>query len=57
MDIGEEIGSIQHIVSYWTYWSQNSNPLRVRTPELVDIFIDFEEGLSSSLNGRANAQS
>ena len=55
MDIGEEIGAIQHVVSYWTYWSRNSNLAKVKTSELMDIFIDFEEGLSSNLHGSNNA--
>lgn len=55
MDIGEEIGAIQHVVSYWTYWSKISNLSKVQVSELTDIFIDFEEGLSSSLHGKTNA--
>jgi hypothetical protein len=55
IDIGEEIGAIQHVVSYWTYWSKSSNLSKVQASELTDIFIDFEEGLSSSLHGKTNA--
>ncbi len=42
--LGDQLGAIQHIVSFWRFrFSPNSAPVQV--DELIDIFMDFETGL------------
>lgn len=55
MSLGEELGAIQHIISYWAYWFGARGATAVARSELVDIFIDFEDGLSSRLHRNAYA--
>lgn len=43
--LGEEVGTLQHIVSFWRYrFGPNAAPVSVE--ELIDIFMDFEGSLS-----------
>lgn len=43
--LGEQCGGIQHIVSFWRYrFGRRAAP--VGPDELMDIFLDFEDGLS-----------
>lgn len=55
MSLGEELAAIQHIISYWAYWFGARGPAVVARSELVDIFIDFEDGLSSRLHRNNHA--
>lgn len=42
--LGDQLGAVQHIVSYWRFrFGPNSPPVNVE--ELMDIFMDFETGL------------
>lgn len=46
MDLGERLGAVNHIVSFWTYrFPQGRLPV-VGAEELMDIFSDFECSLS-----------
>jgi hypothetical protein len=45
-DLGERLGAVSHIVSFWKYrFPQGKMPV-VSGPELVDILADFEESLA-----------
>ena len=45
-DLGERLGAVNHIVSFWNFrFPQGKMPI-VTGPELVDILADFEESLA-----------
>jgi hypothetical protein len=45
-DLGERLGAVNHIVSFWNFrFPQGKLPV-VTGPELVDILADFEESLA-----------
>jgi hypothetical protein len=47
-DLGERLGAVTHIVSFWNYrFPKGQRPI-VTGPELVDIITDFEESLAFS---------
>nr|WP_295239372.1 hypothetical protein [uncultured Brevundimonas sp.] len=42
--LGDQLGAVQHIVSYWRFrFGSSASPVNVE--ELMDIFMDFETGL------------
>ncbi len=42
--LGDQLGAVQHIVSYWRFrFCSSASPVNVE--ELMDIFMDFETGL------------
>jgi len=43
--LGDQLGAIQHVVSFWRYRFGPDAPL-VSVEELIDIFVDFETGLA-----------
>jgi hypothetical protein len=46
-ELGERLGAIEHIVSFWRYrFPEGKRPL-VTPEELADIFMDFESGLGA----------
>ncbi len=50
--LGDQLGAIQHIVSFWRYrFSPGASPVGVE--ELIDIFMDFEAGLATRKTGDA----
>lgn len=44
--LGERLGALQHIVSFWQYRFPNGKPKLVSPEELMGIFLDFEESLA-----------
>lgn len=44
--LGEELGALQHVVSFWNYRFGSKRPKRPSAVELSDILADFEESLS-----------
>jgi hypothetical protein len=46
MSLGEQLGAVQHIVSYWTHKFPPGRPTIVSPPELMDFLLDFEDSLS-----------
>ena len=42
--LGDQLGAIQHIVSYWRFRFA-PGAAQVQVEELIDIFMDFETGL------------
>jgi hypothetical protein len=49
VDLGERIGVISHIASFWRYRFPAGKPLRAPIHEAAEIFQDFEAGLATSL--------
>ncbi|CAN5340740.1 hypothetical protein BH10PSE3_BH10PSE3_15580 [soil metagenome] len=49
LSLGEKVGIIAHIASFWRYRFPAGQPLMADIDEAVDIFQDFDAGLSSSL--------
>ena len=45
--LGERLSSIEHVASFWRYRFPPKQLQRVPVDELVDIFMDFEQSLSS----------
>ena len=45
MALGEQSGAVQHIVSFWRYRFHTGRSTPVAPEELMDIFLDFEEGM------------
>lgn len=44
--LGEQVGAVRHIVSFWNFRFAPGAP-RVSVEELIDIFMDFETSLAS----------
>jgi len=44
--LGERIGAIAHIVSYWRYRFPTGGGLRASAEEVINLFDDFESGLA-----------
>lgn len=52
--LGDQLGAIQHIVSFWRFrFSPTAG--RVGVEELIDIFMDFETGLADQKRERAGS--
>ena len=49
LSLGERVGVISHISSYWRYRFSKDDSLTVDVDEAIDIFADFEAGLSAPL--------
>ena len=45
-NLGEQLGAVQHIVSYWSHRFPAGRPAIVSPPELMDFLLDFEDSLS-----------
>jgi hypothetical protein len=43
--IGERLGAVQHIVSFWNYWAPTERKTMVSGDELAELFQDFEQSL------------
>ena len=43
--LGERLGAVQHIVSFWRFRFPTGYEPKVTTEELIDIFLDFEASL------------
>ena len=49
LSLGERVGAISHISSYWRYRFPSGETLAASVEEALDIFMDFEAGLSVPL--------
>jgi hypothetical protein len=47
LKIGEQLGAMQHVISFWNYRMPKGRPRRASYDELADLFQDFEDGLSN----------
>lgn len=45
-NLGEQLGAIQHIVSFWRYRFPEGRGVVVSPTELMDIFLDFEDSVA-----------
>lgn len=50
-ELGENIGILGHIGSFWAYRMSQKSLTKLTFPEYVDILIDFEDSLSSVSRG------
>jgi hypothetical protein len=48
--LGERLGVIDHVASFWAYRFPPGRPPAVSAAELMDIFLDFEESLGLAAN-------
>lgn len=46
VSLGEQLGTIQHVVSFWNYRFPAGRPRLISPDDLMDILLDFEDGLS-----------
>jgi hypothetical protein len=56
-ELGERLGGIEHIISFWRYRFSSGNPASIAPDDLVDMFMDFEGSLSAEpapATGRAS---
>ena len=49
LNLGERVGVISHISSYWRYRFPEGEAVTAYVEEAIDIFTDFEAGLSTPL--------
>jgi hypothetical protein len=45
-NLGEQLGAVQHIISYWSHRFPKGRPAMVTPQELMDFLLDFEDSLS-----------
>ena len=55
--LGERLGAVQHIVSFWRYRFPDGQIVQVNTEELIDIFMDFEASLGIAAGQEGEAPS
>jgi hypothetical protein len=46
-ELGERLGGIEHIISFWRYRFASGRPSAISPDDLVDMFMDFEGSLST----------
>lgn len=46
-ELGEHLGSVQHVMSFWRFRFPSGAPLRAGAEELVDLFTDFEANFTA----------
>ncbi len=44
--LGEQLGAIQHIISFWRYRFPVGRPRLISPDELMDVLLDFEDSMS-----------
>jgi hypothetical protein len=54
LDLGEKLGAISHIVSFWQYRFPPVRPRGVDAEELSAIFQDFASGFGERLKGESS---
>ena len=45
ISLGEQLGAIQHILSFWRYRFPADRPRVIAPEELMDVFLDFEDSM------------
>lgn len=48
-ELGERVGAVQHITSFWRYRFPKSVRVRIATDELYDLLADFEQSLNFAM--------
>ena len=44
--LGEQLGAMQHVMSFWRYRFPEGRPPRVSPDELMDVLLDFEDSVA-----------
>ena len=52
MRLGEQLGVVDHISSFWRFRFPPGRPARCSAEELIDLFMDFEESLGVDADQR-----
>jgi hypothetical protein len=47
LKIGEQLGAVQHVISFWSYRMPRGRARKISFDELADLFLDFEGGLTN----------
>jgi hypothetical protein len=47
--LGEQLGAVQHIVSFWGYRFARNAPKMINGDELMDIYLDFEDSMTFNM--------
>ena len=50
-NLGEQLGAVQHIISFWRYRFPSGRPRVIAPSELMDVFLDFEDSLTFDSDG------
>jgi hypothetical protein len=51
LEMGEKMGAISHIVSFWRYRFPAGKPVKIDADELSTIFLDFTSGFAERIKG------
>ena len=54
LELGEKLGAISHIVSFWRYRFPPGSPPHIDAEELTAIFQDFSSGFGEKIQGEAS---
>lgn len=54
LELGEKLGAISHIVSFWRYRFPPNSPANVDADELAAIFADFSSGFAEKIKGESS---
>ena len=54
LELGEKLGGISHIVSFWRYRFPQGSPSTVDAEELSAIFADFSSGVGEKIKGKSS---
>ncbi len=54
LELGEKLGGISHIVSFWRYRFPQGSPSTVDAEELSAIFADFSSGFGEKIKGESS---
>ena len=54
LELGEKLGGISHIVSFWRYRFPQGSPAHVDAEELSAIFQDFSSGFGEKIKGESS---
>jgi len=54
-ELGERLGAVDHVISFWRFRFPSSRPPTITGDELADIFTDFESSLNYDSFGSAQA--
>ena len=45
-ELGERLGSVQHVISFWRYRFPENAPLKIGGDELIELLVDFKSSLN-----------
>ena len=54
LEMGEKLGAISHIVSFWRYRFPPGGPANIDAEELAAIFQDFSSGFGEKIQGESS---